>query len=41
MVILNYCTFKSHIKEKKDLKPKEHPHFLKNDYFVEKEFEDV
>ena len=28
LVILNYCTFKNHLKEKKDLKPKEEPHFL-------------
>jgi hypothetical protein len=33
LVILNYCTFKNHIKEKRDLKPKEEPVFLDNDYF--------
>jgi hypothetical protein len=41
LVLLNYCTFKNHLKENRDLKPKEEPHYLNHDYFQEKEFEDV
>ena len=36
LVLLNYCTYKNHLKEKKDLKPKEDPHYLNDDYFAEK-----
>lgn len=33
LVLTNYCTFKSHIKENKQIKPKEHPYYLDGDYF--------
>ena len=39
--LLSYCTFKNHLKEKKDLKPKDNPHFLDHEYFIDREFDDV
>ena len=36
--ISHFCTMKCHIKEKKDIKPKDNPVFLNDDYFLDKKF---
>ena len=36
--ISHFFTTKSHIKEKKDIKPKDNPVFLNDDYFLDKKF---
>lgn len=39
-VLINYCTMKSHLKEKKEVKPKDNPHYLTDEYFLDRKFED-